>query len=256
MHRTAGPGTSLAPERGRPPARPCRARAAPGPPAGDGERYPRFLGNLVIRLRGEQSVRMKLHRAFPFNASGKFRVRVVSPILDVGIFLALSAFLVLNSCDDEVENPFCPHGQVPPYSASTLIGGLYGFCFSDSIDCECYSVDLLLYLDTANLPSNRGANNYPLLVLSSRPPIPVVGSDRLGFDFSGTGTLPLEIDPGALDQSGWKVEIADATIHYCRVCLNNCGLVPVISLHGSLDNVEFRYDPMDTLAIYIDREHR
>ncbi len=183
-------------------------------------------------------------------------IRRAAPISVASLLLILPAFLILNSCHEDPVNPFCPHGQWPPYSAPTLIGDLNDFCFSGSVDCECYEVDLLLYLDTGNLPSANMPSDpsaYPHLTLSSKPTTPYAGSDRIGFDFSGTGTLPEEIDPGLIRQSGWKVEIHDATIRYCQSCINDCGLVPVIGLHGSLDNVNFRYDPLDTLAIYIHR---
>ena len=130
----------------------------------------------------------------------------------------------------------------------TLIDELRDFCFCGSNDCEDYSADLLLYLDTVNLPSQN--NGHPWLILSSLPTAPIAdGNDRLGFEF--VGTLGPEIDPGILDQVGWKIRIPCARIMYCDDCYTSDGLVPTIYLAGSLDGVEFLQDQSDTREIYI-----
>lgn len=136
----------------------------------------------------------------------------------------------------------------PSPSEPTLIDDLRDFCQSGPNVCEGYSVDLLLYLDTVNLPSNN--KGQPWLVLSSLPTTPIAdGNDRLGFEF--VGTLVPGIDPGIIDQTGWKLHVPDARIKYCETCYTNQGLVPKIYLTGSLDDVEFMRDPTDTLEIYI-----
>lgn len=136
-----------------------------------------------------------------------------------------------------------PNGSEP-----TLIDELRDFCFCGSNDCEDYSVDLLLHLDTINLPSNNKGHRW--LILSSLATTPIAdGADRLGFEFEGT--LGPEIDPGILGQVGWKIQMPYAQIRYCDACYTNAGLVPTIYLTGSLDGVEFLRDQADTLEIYI-----
>jgi len=140
-----------------------------------------------------------------------------------------------------------PCSPNPPYSALTLIGDLYSYCFKECDDCRGRAVDLQLYLDTVNLPSNNV--EIQKLVLSSLPTTPIAGRDRLEFFFEGT--LPDSIDPGILDQIGWKVRVTGATIGYCSDCYNDCGWVPILHITGSLDDVGFLYDPADTAGIYI-----
>jgi hypothetical protein len=65
------------------------------------------------------------------------------------------------------------------------------------------------------------------------------------------GTLDTEIDPGILDQVGWKIRIPYARIRYCETCYTNDGLLPIVYLTGSLGGVEFLQDRSDTLEIYI-----
>ncbi len=143
----------------------------------------------------------------------------------------------------------CRNVKYEPYSADTLIGDLYGICYDDTMDCEECVVDVLLYLDTINLPSqNANANR---IVLSSLPTDPGAHSDRLEFVFDG-GSLPEEIDPTIIHQHGWKVQAAGAGIGYCKTCDTNCGLVPIIYLRGDVSILEFVHDPLDTLAIYIE----
>jgi hypothetical protein len=99
-----------------------------------------------------------------------------------------------------------------------------------------------------NLPTH--CQNSQALVLSSLPTTPVAdGNDRLTFNF--TGQLPTDIDPGIPYQTGWKVLIPSASIKYCTTCYDCCGLVPIIYLRGDLVEVEFFFDPSDTLEIYI-----
>jgi hypothetical protein len=138
-----------------------------------------------------------------------------------------------------------------PYSAPTLIGDLYTYCFKESGGCEGMKVDLLLYLDTVNLPSANLGNR--VLILSSLPTTPIAdGNDRLAFLFEVP--LPESIDPGIFNETGWKAQIEDAVIEYCKTCYADCGLVPIIQLRGTLEDVVFLYDPADTIGIYITTE--
>jgi hypothetical protein len=144
-------------------------------------------------------------------------------------------------------------GASLPYSASTLIGGLYDACFPRCPACDSAAVNALLYLDTGSLPTVNG--NVPKLVLSSRPIGPGgAGRDRLEYFFPDT--LPASIDPGIRDQSGWKVRVSGVTLEYCDDCVTNCGLVPILRLRGELSSVTFVRDPGDTSLIYIDRHPR
>lgn len=173
--------------------------------------------------------------------SGPIRLVVVAAMCLV-VALGLSG-CAGDRCVDQCEQP-C---QNEPYSARTLIGKLYSYCFKEGHDCRGRSVALQLYLDTVNLPSNNVA--IPKLVLSSVPTDPIAGQDRLEFFFEGT--LPEAIDPGILDETGWKVRVPEATIEYCTTCYNNFGWVPILILTGDMGNVEFLYDPEDRLGIYL-----
>ena len=168
--------------------------------------------------------------------------------------LAAILFLVLaiSGCAGErCTDDGCRRNLCEPYSAPTLIGDLYTYCFTESEGCEGMTVDLLLYLDTVNLPS-ANANNE-ILVLSSLPTTPIAdGNDRLAFYFEEA--LPASIDPGILNETGWKIAIEDALIEYCKTCYSDCGLVPVIELRGTLGCVDFLYDLSDTVGIYINLE--
>ena len=160
----------------------------------------------------------------------------------------LVVLLALCGCGDET---LCPRRDEPcrnePYSAPTLIGDLYSYCFSESRDCNGRTVDVQLYLDTVNLPSvNQGGS---FIVLSSVPTTPIAGQDRLGFNFEGT--LPDSIDPGIVDQVGWKARVSGATIEVCPDCYTDCGRAYILSLTGRLEDVVFIYDPADTGGIYI-----
>lgn len=131
----------------------------------------------------------------------------------------------------------------------TEIEELNDLCFHSSTDCEELQVDLVLYLDTVNLPSNNG--DIRKLVLSSKPTYPIAdGNDRIEYFFDGSG-LPEEIDPGILDEIGWKVGISSAEIVYCNSCFTNFRLAEVIWLSGSVDDIEFIYDPNDNIDIFI-----
>jgi hypothetical protein len=148
----------------------------------------------------------------------------------------------------------CSHHECvePIDSEPTLIEGLRDFCFCGSNDCDDYAVDILLHLDTVNLPSNN--MGQPWLILSSLPTTPIAdGNDRLGLEF--VGTLDPEIDPGILNQVGWKIRIRHARIKYCENCYSNDGLVPTIYLTGSLDGVEFLHDQSDEREIYLNVRH-
>lgn len=173
--------------------------------------------------------------------SGLIRLVVVAA-------MCLVVALVLSGCaGDRCVNQYEQPWQNEPYSARTLIGALYSYCFKEGHDCRGRGVALQLYLDTVNLPSNNVG--IPKVVLSSVPTDPIAGKDRLELFFEGN--LPEAIDPGILDETGWKARVPEATIEYCTTCYNACGWVPILILTGDVDNVEFLYDPEDTLGIYL-----
>jgi hypothetical protein len=141
-----------------------------------------------------------------------------------------------------------------PYSAPTLIGGLYATCFPRCSACADAEIDAVLYLDTTDLPTDNA--DVWKLVLSSRPTGPGgAGLDRLEYSFL-PDSLPVTIDPGLEDQAGWKVRVAGASLQYCEVCLTNCGLAPFLLLRGDRESVTFIHDPADTMQIYINRHPR
>ena len=181
-----------------------------------------------------------------------YEIKKAGPLLRLPAILFL-ALAICGCAGERCTDDDCRRNLCEPYSAPTLIGDLYTYCFKESEGCEGRTVDLLLYLDTVNLPS-ANANNQTL-VLSSLPTTPIAdGNDRLGFFFEET--LPGSIDPGILNETGWKARIEDALIEYCKTCYSDCGLVPVIQLRGTLERVDFLYDPGDTMAIYINLEGR
>jgi hypothetical protein len=135
-------------------------------------------------------------------------------------------------------------------SQRTLLDDLHTLCFSGCVNCEELVVDVLLYLDTVNLPTNNV--NIQKLILSSVSTTPGAnGNDMLEYFFRGPERLPPAIDPGILGKRGWKAKVVSARLRYCRACYTNGGLARVISAAGPLANVEFIYDPWDTLDIYV-----
>jgi hypothetical protein len=146
-------------------------------------------------------------------------------------------------------NSGCSKTNESDFKVMTTLSELNDLCFGSSTNCERLQAVLVLYLDTVNLPS--GNIGIQKLVLSSRPTTPIAsGNDRIEFFFEGS-KLPEEIDPGIRDETGWKVRISSAGLEYCDTCFNESGLVDVIVLRGSLDNVEFIYDPGDEIEVFI-----
>lgn len=138
------------------------------------------------------------------------------------------------------------NGEVTVFTANS-VQELHDFCFSDGVDCEeDYSVSGTLYLDTSNLPSHN--NRDTGLVFCSTPiEFTCDGNSRLSFAFEDL--LGEEIDPGIEFEVGWKVQFAELSINYCDTCYTNEGLAQVISLEGSLDNVQFVHDPDNEVPI-------
>ena len=174
------------------------------------------------------------------------RGSVFSTVLSSMTIVGL-AFLS-GGCDKEHPSDPCA-GGLPHYSAPTLIGALYDSYFSGNTDWEGSSVDALLYLDTGSLPSRL--SHFPKLILSSLPTTPAAGADRIEFGFRRT--LPDSVDPGLVDQLGWKVRLSSVTLRRCETCYTNCGLAPILLLLGDLDSIQCIYDPTDTLQVYIHR---
>ncbi len=155
------------------------------------------------------------------------------------------------SCGDHAQDP-CADPAHLPYAAPTLIGALYDSCFSiDGASFRPGSVDLLLYLDTGNLPSDNAGN--PWLTVSSVPIHGVAGPDRLGLKLNGP--LPSEVDPGIRGQSGWKVRLASGLADQCSTCVTSCGLVPIVDVLADVGDLEFLHDEADSMALFL-RYHR
>ena len=140
--------------------------------------------------------------------------------------------------------------QEPTHRDRTLLDDLHHMCFYESVDCEQLEIDARLYLDTVNLPSY--STSAQRLVLSSLPTTPIAERDRIEFFIEGPDSLPSEIDPGILNQLGWKVELVSARLEYCDHCYHKAGLAKVIMIRGPLDCAEFLWDPDDTLAVYVE----
>ncbi|MFO7654125.1 MAG: hypothetical protein R6X25_09920 [Candidatus Krumholzibacteriia bacterium] len=129
-----------------------------------------------------------------------------------------------------------------------LVEQLHEFCFCGDNDCERYSCDAFLYLDTGNLPGENPGQPTKL-VLSGQPTAPLARGDRIEFHFEGE--LDPAIDPGLAGQRGWKVKITGIRIEYCDVCYTEFGLADVIYLRGDLADLEFVADPRDERDTYI-----
>lgn len=171
---------------------------------------------------------MKIEGVFVMAGHSLRRAGVVLRFLAI----ALLTLAIWGCAGERCTDDGCDHSLCEPYSAPTLIGDLYTYCFKESEGCGGMKVDVLLYLDTVNLPSANLGNK--VLILSSLPTTPIAdGSDRLAFYFEEA--LPQSIDPGILDETGWKARIDDAVIEYCKTCHADCGLVPIIELHGTLE---------------------
>ncbi len=135
-----------------------------------------------------------------------------------------------------------------PYSARTLLGALYDSCFGPAATFDRGgTAGFLLYLDTYNLPSRNGGVRK--LILSSLPTAPGAGLDQIDLFF--TGGLPAEIDPGILDEHGWKLRLEGADVVLCTSCVDLCGQVPILLLRGGLDRAEFVRDPADSLDAHL-----
>ncbi|MCK4415431.1 MAG: hypothetical protein KAY32_17990 [Candidatus Eisenbacteria sp.] len=132
----------------------------------------------------------------------------------------------------------------------TLLDALHRLCYYESVDCEQIEIDVLLHLDTVNLPSHSGPAQR--LILSSLPTTPIAGTDRITFFIEGADSLPPEIDPGILNELGWKVELVAVRLEYCDACYTNAGLLRILGIRGPLAHAEFIWDPDDTLALYIE----
>ena len=165
--------------------------------------------------------------------------------------ICLVALLVYacSGCDDaEVVGFDCPDEGSDFYSADTKIGDLYEFCFGSNDECRNYSLDLLLYLDVVNLPNPEISSRYV-----SVQSVPGLGGsrDRLSFLYGDS------LVGGAYDlmrgQPGWKAKMVNVNIEFCDECFTNCGLAKIIELVGNPEDVEFVFDPEDTLEIYIER---
>ena len=163
-------------------------------------------------------------------------VKITKPV-----FVVLSMLLVvLAGCsDDEPASPYVP----PPNPVTDFVD----YCYGPDVDVEALSVDARLVFDTLNLPTaNAGINK---LVLGVDPASPFGHPPFLEFFFAET--LDESIDPGLAMERGWKVRLQGVSAEKCAVCYTDNGLARVISLHGSIENVVFEYDPQDTLALYV-----
>jgi hypothetical protein len=145
--------------------------------------------------------------------------------------------------------PSCHESPSEPRADWTLVSDLYDACFPRCLECAQSTVDALLYLDTINLPSQNV--NIQKLVLNSDPQWWHHSSEMIEFHF--TGTLPAEIDPGVVDERGWKVRIAGAALVYCDGCWTDSGLADVLFLRGDLSQVQFIHDPDDKVRTYLRR---
>lgn len=135
-------------------------------------------------------------------------------------------------------------GVVPGPTELSAIGELTRFCFSDTVDCGDYRADVLLRLNTGNLPSHNPGSHCLVLTCQPRP-----AGEIIGYIFEGE--LDPQVDPGIEFQSGWKAQIQGARIAYCEDCYTNGGLAQIIHLHGDLQQVSFIQDASDSLETYV-----
>jgi len=156
--------------------------------------------------------------------------------------LAFVWLLVIVGCSEE--DPAIPPGPSEP----NVISEFVDICYEEGVHVEEMNVSLRLVLDTLNLPS--AIQDREVLVLGVDPENPF--GRRISLEYNFSGQLSEQIDPGLIQQMGWKVAIQNATASRCTTCFTNDGLARVILLAGNLNDVEFEYDPEDTLGIFID----
>lgn len=137
-----------------------------------------------------------------------------------------------------------------PAPESTVLTELHEQCFDQGVDCEEKKADVLLYLDTGNLPSHNGDSTYLVLCDHVVEKNQVCEGYRLGFNF--TGQLSEEIDPGLEHRGRWLVQIDGAGLEYCDTCYTNDGLDEVISITGTADMIVVMEDPDLEEQIYAD----
>ena len=155
----------------------------------------------------------------------------------------LVAVVAICGCSSDEEK----HGQI---YVPGPIGDLYRTCYEGATDCRDYEYDLMLYLGTSNLPNPR--YSYPYLEVQGTPGAGGLW-DRVSFAYYEYDEIPAGVDLPARGSQGWKVHIWGARIEYCSLCYTNNGLVRIIELSGPRDQVEFAWDPADTVALYVNR---
>jgi hypothetical protein len=125
------------------------------------------------------------------------------------------------------------------YSDNAIVKLLL-FCFSESVNCEDFTIDIRTGLDTYTLPWSDTVQ--PTLEL---------GAD-LFYQYPKEEKLSSYVSQEISDQNGWKAEISAASIVYgSTTCDNGPVRGPYIDLKGSLDNVRFVRDSSDALPYYV-----
>jgi len=162
-------------------------------------------------------------------------------MIRIAILLIAAATLVGGCSDEEPQ---------PNIYAEGPVGDLYRTCYEGETDCRDYEYDLLLYLDTINLPNPR--YSHPYLHVKGTPGAGGLW-DRLSFEYYEYDDIPEGVSLPAIGAAGWKAHIRGARIEYCTTCYTDAGLLRLIQLSGPRDQVEFIFDPADTVATQVNR---
>ena len=149
--------------------------------------------------------------------------------------------------DRIIAGPWC-------YSDKRLADSLFSLCYKDTRPCDGYQVRTRMILDTGNSPFDVRPDGTPVheprgfLLIGQC----VESEESLDFAFGADETIDPAIIPGLKNQPYWKVEIAHSVIQYCEGCYTETEEAPAYWLQGSLDDVEFIYDPENELPLFID----
>jgi hypothetical protein len=154
-------------------------------------------------------------------------------------WLAIAGCGIIGADDDESKNYEIVEGPV---------GDLYRFCIESGADPSAYEYDVFLYWDYVNIPNPD--YSYPYLSLKNSVSSGGLWS-QLGFDYYEYEAIPEDSGLPSVAEPGWKVRLPAASVRFCDSCYTEDGLLRIIELYGPKDQVEFVWDPEDSLEAYV-----
>ena len=144
---------------------------------------------------------------------------------------------------DPVQPEFKPYVAV-----AGPVGDLYRFCFESGEDPADYTFEALMYMDEVNAPNPRFSNPYLRLMNTAEH-----GNlwESIPFDYYEFEAIPATAGFPDPVTRGWKTRVWGARVDTCDACYTDRGKLWLLSLYGPVDQVEFIWDPEDTVEAYI-----